>query len=80
MRRVINAMISVGNRLLFLFDDPTVLRGLPPEAVPDSTYLTTLIERGQAEGVHSTRSRARNGSNTRSTVWSCGPARTPRTD
>ncbi|MDH6194642.1 AcrR family transcriptional regulator [Mycobacterium frederiksbergense] len=51
MRRVINAMISVGNRILFLFDDPTVLRGLPPEAVPDNTYLTRLIERGQAEGV-----------------------------
>lgn len=51
MRRVINAMISVGSRLLFLFDDPNLLRDLPPEAMPDNTYLTSLIERGQAEGV-----------------------------
>ncbi|CDP88956.1 MULTISPECIES: TetR/AcrR family transcriptional regulator [Mycolicibacterium] len=51
MRRVINAMISVGNRLLFLFDDPNLLRDLPPEAMPDNSYLTNLIARGQAEGV-----------------------------
>jgi AcrR family transcriptional regulator len=51
MRRVINAMISVGNRILFLFDDPAVLRDLPPESVPDNSYLTRLIQRGQADGV-----------------------------
>ncbi|WP_076241631.1 TetR/AcrR family transcriptional regulator [Mycobacterium sp. NS-7484] len=51
MRRVINAMISVGNRILFLFNDPAVTRDMPPEALPDSKRLISLIERGQAEGV-----------------------------
>lgn len=51
MRRVINAMISVGNRILFLFDDPAVTRGMPPESLPDASRLIRLIERGQADGV-----------------------------
>lgn len=54
LRRVINAMISVGNRILFLFEDPEVLRGLPPESMPDTTYVAGLIQRGQAAGVFDT--------------------------
>lgn len=50
MRRVINAMISAGNRILFLFDDPALTRDMPPESLPDATRLIRLIERGQAEG------------------------------
>ncbi|MGV0745863.1 TetR/AcrR family transcriptional regulator [Mycolicibacterium sp. XJ870] len=51
MRRVINAMISVGNRILFLFGDPVLTRDMPPESLPDTTRLTRLIQRGQADGV-----------------------------
>lgn len=50
MRRVINAMISVGNRILFLFDDPALTRDMPPESLPDASRLADLIRRGQADG------------------------------
>ncbi|OJZ75899.1 TetR family transcriptional regulator [Mycobacterium paraffinicum] len=50
LRRVVNALIAIGDRLLFLFEDPGVLRDVPPKLRPDTSKLATLIERGQAEG------------------------------
>lgn len=50
MRRVIIAMVSVGTRILFLFDDPALTRDMPPESLPDASRLIRLIERGQADG------------------------------
>ncbi|WP_075743849.1 MULTISPECIES: TetR/AcrR family transcriptional regulator [Actinoalloteichus] len=57
MRRLVAAMVSVGDRLMFLFADPQILEGhggangvpAPPSA-PDDPVIA-LIERGQAEGV-----------------------------
>lgn len=54
MRRAVSAMVSVGDRLLYLFGDPRVLANysetgswMPAEEDP----LLHLIERGQAEGI-----------------------------
>lgn len=53
MRALITAMVSVGDRLMFLFGDPNVFddhpSGDPPMNADDPTI--ALIERGQAEGV-----------------------------
>jgi AcrR family transcriptional regulator len=50
MRRLVTAMVAVGDRILFLFGDPRVLEGRQdPE--PSPRPVTRLIERGQAEGV-----------------------------
>ncbi|MEU9833505.1 TetR/AcrR family transcriptional regulator [Streptosporangium sp. NPDC048047] len=55
MRRLIAAMVDVGDRLAFLFGDPRVLEEATDcfEFEPDPSVPTTigLIERGQAEGV-----------------------------
>ncbi|MFF4775504.1 TetR/AcrR family transcriptional regulator [Microtetraspora fusca] len=58
MRRLITAMVDVGDRLAFLFGDPRVLEESnacfePDTFEPDRTVPTalSLIERGQAEGV-----------------------------
>ena len=52
MRRLVAALVSVGDRLLFLFGDPRVFEQYEPSAgsrsADDATI--TLIERGQAEG------------------------------
>jgi AcrR family transcriptional regulator len=50
IRRTITALISVGDRILFLYGDPSVLRGVPADQRPNEKVLTDLIERGQAEG------------------------------
>ena len=50
MRRLVAAMVGVGDRLLFLFGDPRVLEGREEPAPTDRPVLD-LIERGQAEGV-----------------------------
>jgi AcrR family transcriptional regulator len=50
MRRLVVAMVGVGDRLLFLFGDPRVLEGRDAPA-PSDRPVTELIERGQAQGV-----------------------------
>jgi AcrR family transcriptional regulator len=50
MRRLVAAMVDVGDRLLFLFGDPRVLEGRGGPA-PSDRPVIELIERGQAEGV-----------------------------
>jgi AcrR family transcriptional regulator len=50
MRRLVAAVVGVGDRLLFLFGDPRVLEGREGPALTDRP-VTELIERGQAEGV-----------------------------
>jgi AcrR family transcriptional regulator len=51
MRRFITAAVSVGERLVFLFGDPAVLRDIPPAQCPNEELLINLIKRGQDEGV-----------------------------
>ena len=50
MRRVITALVSVGDRLVFLFGDPSVLRNVAPTDQPNDDVIVRLIERGQREG------------------------------
>jgi AcrR family transcriptional regulator len=51
MRRVITAMVSAADRILFLFSDPRVLQQYPDLAPSAAPAVLQLIERGQAEGV-----------------------------
>ncbi|MFD0851589.1 TetR/AcrR family transcriptional regulator, partial [Actinomadura adrarensis] len=61
MRRLIAAMVSVGDRILFLWGDPRVLEEYGPPTAEDGECdvdelfaddpTLALIERGQAEGV-----------------------------
>jgi AcrR family transcriptional regulator len=50
MRRLVAAMVGVGDRLLFLFGDPRVLEGREGPMATGGPVIE-LIERGQAEGV-----------------------------
>jgi AcrR family transcriptional regulator len=50
MRRLVAAMVDVGDRLLFLFGDPRVLEGREGPT-PSDRPVIELIERGQGEGV-----------------------------
>ncbi|MBL1120050.1 TetR/AcrR family transcriptional regulator [Streptomyces sp. 110] len=52
MRRLVTAMVAVGDRLVFLFGDPRVLEGRGTADTPDPLHdpVITLIKRGQAEG------------------------------
>ncbi len=52
MRRLVTAMVAVGERLVFLFGDPRVLegRGVAKTPEPLDDPVITLIKRGQAEG------------------------------
>jgi AcrR family transcriptional regulator len=50
MRRVVAAMVAVGDRLLYLFGDPRVLERMAGMQMPVSDPVIDLIERGQAEG------------------------------
>jgi AcrR family transcriptional regulator len=52
MRRLVTAMVAVGDRLVFLFGDPRVLEGrnAPGAAPPPEDPVIALIKRGQAEG------------------------------
>jgi AcrR family transcriptional regulator len=51
MRRFITAAVSIGERLVFLFGDPAVLRDIPPAQSPTYVLVLNLITRGQHEGV-----------------------------
>ncbi|GAA5082942.1 AcrR family transcriptional regulator [Thermocatellispora tengchongensis] len=54
MRRVVMAHVEVGDRLMFLFRDPHVMREygvVEPEHPVEHDPVIELIERGQAEGV-----------------------------
>ncbi|WP_329585861.1 TetR/AcrR family transcriptional regulator [Streptomyces sp. NBC_01005] len=52
MRRLVTAMVAVGDRLVFLFGDPRVLEGCGAAKTPEplDDPVLTLIKRGQAEG------------------------------
>jgi AcrR family transcriptional regulator len=50
MRRLITTIAPEGDRIVFLFADPAVLRDIPPEDQPNHEPIIRLIERGQAEG------------------------------
>jgi len=52
MRRLVTAMVAVGDRLVFLFGDPRVLEGRSATDTPEplDDPVITLIKRGQAEG------------------------------
>lgn len=53
MRRLVAALVAVGDRLIFLFGDPRLLvaHGLDGTASPAADPVFALIERGQAEGI-----------------------------
>nr|WP_234806511.1 TetR/AcrR family transcriptional regulator [Mycolicibacter nonchromogenicus] len=51
MRRVITALAPEGDRIVFLFADPAVLRDIAAEDRPNSAPILDLITRGQREGV-----------------------------
>jgi AcrR family transcriptional regulator len=51
MRRFVTAAVSIGERLVFLFGDPAVLRDIPPAQSPNEELVIDLIARGQHEGV-----------------------------
>lgn len=53
MRRLVAAMVAVGDRLLFLFGDPRVLENyrMADAPAPPDDPVVALIKRGQAEGV-----------------------------
>lgn len=51
MRRVITTLAPEGDRIVFLFADPAVLRDIPAENLPNSAPILELILRGQQEGV-----------------------------
>lgn len=50
MRRLVTAMVDVGDRVLFLYGDPRVLERAG-ETADGSPEVIRLIERGQAAGV-----------------------------
>jgi AcrR family transcriptional regulator len=51
MRRLVTAMVDVGDRVLFLYGDPRVLERAGETAGGGSPEVMRLIERGQAAGV-----------------------------
>ncbi|MBB3600674.1 AcrR family transcriptional regulator [Mycolicibacterium sp. BK556] len=51
MRRFITAAVSIGERLVFLFGDPAVLRDIQPPQSPTFELVLNLVTRGQHEGV-----------------------------
>jgi AcrR family transcriptional regulator len=54
MRRLITTMVPVGDRIVFLFADPAVLRPIADDDLPDHEPIMKLIARGQNDGVLST--------------------------
>lgn len=50
MRRLITTLALEGDRIVFLFADPAVLRDIPAEHLPNSAPVLELIVRGQQEG------------------------------
>jgi len=51
MRRFITAGVSIGERLVFIFGDPAMLRDISPAQSPNDDVVINLITRGQDEGV-----------------------------
>jgi AcrR family transcriptional regulator len=51
MRRLVTAMVDVGDRVLFLYGDPRVLERAGETTDGGAPEVTRLIERGQADGV-----------------------------
>lgn len=51
MHRVVTECVAVGERILFLFGDPAMVRDIPAEEMPSEDPLMDLIERGQRERV-----------------------------
>jgi AcrR family transcriptional regulator len=51
MRRLVTAMVDVGDRVLFLYGDPRVLERAGETTAGGSPEVIRLIERGQADGV-----------------------------
>lgn len=51
MRRLITTLVPHGDRIVFLFADPVVLRDIPAEQQPDHGPISSLIDRGRREGV-----------------------------
>ncbi|ONI77072.1 TetR family transcriptional regulator [Actinosynnema sp. ALI-1.44] len=61
LHRLVTAYLSVGDRLVFLFNDPHVMRDYgvdQPDGPPPGDPVLDLIERGQAEGVFDDQSTA----------------------
>lgn len=50
MRRLITTLVPEGDRIVFLFADPAVLRDIPAEHLPNSEPVLELIRRGQQQG------------------------------
>lgn len=50
LHRMVDALVSVSDRVVFLFGDPAVLSNIPPEDQPDDAPVMDVIKRGQAEG------------------------------
>jgi hypothetical protein len=50
MRRAITAAVSIGDRIVCLFGDPSVLRNVAPADEPNDDAIMELIKRGQREG------------------------------
>jgi AcrR family transcriptional regulator len=50
MRRLITTIVPAGDRIVFLFTDPAVLRNIPPADQPNHEPIIRLIQRGQQEG------------------------------
>lgn len=50
MRRLITTLVPEGDRIVFLFADPAVLRDIPADHQPNVGPITELIVRGQDEG------------------------------
>ncbi|MGX9675479.1 TetR/AcrR family transcriptional regulator [Mycobacterium sp. HM-7] len=51
IRRFVTAAVSIGERLVFLFGDPAILRDIPQDQSPNEEPVINLIARGQQEGV-----------------------------
>ncbi|ALG07408.1 TetR/AcrR family transcriptional regulator [Kibdelosporangium phytohabitans] len=61
LHRLVTAYLSVGDRLVFLFNDPHVMQQYgvdQPEQPPSADPVMDLIERGQREGVFDDQSTA----------------------
>lgn len=50
MRRVIAAMVSVGDQILYLYGDHAVLQGISSADLPSEDPVLNLIRRGQRDG------------------------------
>lgn len=51
MHRLITALVSVGDRIRFLYGDTNVMHNIPPADQPNDAPIIELIKRGQDKGV-----------------------------